>query len=94
MDDRDDADARTHRVELFATIVLALAAVATAWSTYQGSRWRGEQAVVLFAAALFFAAISGKVHSRRQREFLLGLGTVMLLGTALWVVTLPMSFGR
>lgn len=214
MDERDDAEARTQRVELFATIVLALAAVATAWSTYQGAWWRGEQAVntsrataahiesseaqtragqltqvdiatftqwvdatavgdtalasfyetrfrdefqpafdawmatgpftnpdapltpfvvpeyrvaeaersaqlnrragersraagaanhraddymlavVLFAAALFFAAISGKVHSRRQREFLLGLGTVMLLGAGVWVLTLPMSFGR
>jgi hypothetical protein len=34
-----------HRVELFATILLAVAAVATAWSTYQSTRWRGEQAV-------------------------------------------------
>jgi hypothetical protein len=31
-------------VELFATILLAFAAVATAWSTYQSTRWRGEQA--------------------------------------------------
>jgi hypothetical protein len=37
-------DRRTHRVELFATILLAFAAVATAWSTYQSTRWRGEQA--------------------------------------------------
>jgi len=212
MDERDDA--RTPRVELLATIVLAVAAVATAWSTYQGSRWRGEQAVdtsrataahiesseaqtragqltqvdiatftqwvdataagdtalaafyesrfrdefrpafdawtatepltspdapltpfampeyqlaeaqrsttlnreagersaaagaanehaddymlavVLFASALFFAAISGKVHSRRQGEFLLGVGAVILLGAATWVLTLRMSFGR
>jgi hypothetical protein len=35
---------REHRVELFATILLAVAAVATAWSTYQSTRWRGEQA--------------------------------------------------
>lgn len=40
-----DAEARRqHRVELFATILLACAAVATAWSTYQSTRWRGEQA--------------------------------------------------
>jgi len=38
-------EARRHRVELFATILLALAAVGTAWSTYQSTQWRGEQAV-------------------------------------------------
>jgi hypothetical protein len=36
---------RQHFVELFATILLAVAAVATAWSTYQSTQWRGEQAV-------------------------------------------------
>jgi len=37
--------AREHRVELFATVLLAVAAIATAWSTFQAGRWRGEQAV-------------------------------------------------
>ena len=37
-------DRRARRVELLATVLLALAAVATAWSTYQSQRWRGEQA--------------------------------------------------
>jgi hypothetical protein len=37
--------ARTdERLELVATILLALATVATAWSGYQASRWNGEQA--------------------------------------------------
>jgi hypothetical protein len=31
-------------VELGATLLLALAAVATAWSSYQATRWSGEQA--------------------------------------------------
>ena len=31
------------RVELAATILLAFAAVATAWSSYQATRWNGEQ---------------------------------------------------
>ena len=31
------------RVELVATILLAFAAVATAWSGYQATRWNGEQ---------------------------------------------------
>jgi hypothetical protein len=34
----------TRRVELAATVLLALAAVATAWSSYQAARWNGEQA--------------------------------------------------
>lgn len=32
-----------HRVELLATVLLTLAAVATAWSSYQSARWNGEQ---------------------------------------------------
>lgn len=32
------------RVELAATVLLAVAAVATAWSSYQATRWNGEQA--------------------------------------------------
>jgi hypothetical protein len=41
----ETGDRRQHRVELFSTILLAVAAVATAWSTYQSTRWRGEQAI-------------------------------------------------
>jgi hypothetical protein len=33
----------TDRVELVATVLLAVAAVATAWSSYQATRWNGEQ---------------------------------------------------
>ena len=32
------------RIEIMATVLLALATVATAWSGYQASRWNGEQA--------------------------------------------------
>jgi len=40
-----DAEARRqHRIEVLSTILLAVAAVATAWSTYQSTQWRGEQA--------------------------------------------------
>jgi hypothetical protein len=209
------ADAETkrqHRVELLATILLAVAAVATAWSTFQSTRWRGESAadyskatasriqsseastragqltqvdiatfiqwidasvagnekladfyrrrfrpefrpafaawlashpqtnpsaplspfamaqyrvaeavkseqlntaagvyadaagtanqrsdnyvlaVVLFASSLFFAGISTKLHSLRQREVLLALGWTIFLGTAIWVATSPINF--
>jgi hypothetical protein len=33
-----------NRVELVATVLLAFGAVATAWSSYQATRWNGEQA--------------------------------------------------
>ena len=36
--------ARPSRLELAATVLLAVAAVATAWSSYQATRWNGEQA--------------------------------------------------
>lgn len=33
-----------NRVEIAATVLLSIAAVATAWSSYQATRWNGEQA--------------------------------------------------
>jgi hypothetical protein len=33
----------THRLEIAGTVLLAVAAVATAWSSYQANRWNGEQ---------------------------------------------------
>ena len=38
-------------VELLATVLLALAAVATAWCSYQATRWNGEQAKAGAAAS-------------------------------------------
>jgi hypothetical protein len=40
-DSAEDA-ARRDWVEIVATVLLALAAVATAWSSYQANRWNGE----------------------------------------------------
>jgi hypothetical protein len=37
-----DAPAGKDWIEIVATVVLALAAVATAWSSYQANRWNGE----------------------------------------------------
>ena len=37
------AGAGRNRVELVATVLLAVATVATAWSGYQSTRWNGEQ---------------------------------------------------
>jgi hypothetical protein len=49
-------------------------------------------AVVLFATCLFFAGISTKVRSTRQREIVLGVGCVIFLGTLVWVAASPVSF--
>jgi hypothetical protein len=38
------ADHGRNRLELAATVLLAIATVATAWSGYQSTRWNGEQA--------------------------------------------------
>ena len=47
------------RAEVIATVVLALAAVATAWGGYQASRWHGEQAIA------FSHANASRVESTR-----------------------------
>jgi hypothetical protein len=36
------SDARTRRVQVFSTVLLAVAAVATAWCSFQASRWTAE----------------------------------------------------
>jgi hypothetical protein len=46
-------------------------------------------AVVLFASCLFFAGISTKLESVRARVAVLGLGCVLFLGTAIWILTFP-----
>lgn len=35
---------KRNRIEIAATVLLAVAALATAWSSYQAARWNGEQA--------------------------------------------------
>jgi hypothetical protein len=48
-------------------------------------------AVVLLASALFFAGISTKLHEERQREALLALGWLIILGTAIWLGVSPVQ---
>jgi hypothetical protein len=48
------------RFELVATVLLAVAAVATAWASYQSARWRGEQ------AKAGGASIAARVESTRE----------------------------
>lgn len=47
------------RLELLATVLLAIAAVATAWSSYQAARWSGNQAIE------FSKANAARVESTR-----------------------------
>jgi hypothetical protein len=48
-------------------------------------------AVVMFAAALFFAGISTRLHSRAPRTVVLGLGYALFLGSVIWIATFPVS---
>jgi hypothetical protein len=47
--------------------------------------------VVLFAASLFFAAVSTKLTSPRLRTTVLVVGCIVLLGTLGWIATFPVS---
>jgi hypothetical protein len=48
-------------------------------------------AVVLFASSLFFAGISTKLRTGRQREAILALGYLIFVGTVVWIATLPLA---
>jgi hypothetical protein len=50
------------RFELAATVLLAMAAVATAWAAYQSARWHGEQAKAQSAS------IAARVESTRTAD--------------------------
>lgn len=57
----EPAQARAdHLLELATTVLLALAAVSTAWATYQSARWHGKQAETQSAS------IAARVESTRQ----------------------------
>lgn len=56
-------------VEIAATVLLALAAVATAWSSYQAARWNGEQAKTASASnrtRIEAARASGLANSQTE----------------------------
>jgi hypothetical protein len=55
-----DTPATDHSFELAATALLACAAIATAWATYQSSVWRGKQAEAQSAS------IATRVESTRE----------------------------
>ena len=63
-----DAPARRDWVEIVATVLLAFAAVATAWSSYQANRWNGEttKASSRVNALRIEAARAPRVEERHQ----------------------------
>jgi hypothetical protein len=75
-----------------ATVILALAAVATA-SARRDIRHANDYvlAVVLCSAALFLGGISTRLHRPRPRAVVLGVGCAVLVGTLVWVATFPVS---
>jgi hypothetical protein len=48
-------------------------------------------AVVLCAAALFFAGISTRLHTATPRKVILGMGYALFLGAVIWIATFPVS---
>jgi hypothetical protein len=48
-------------------------------------------AVVLFASALFFGGLSMRVRTERERIAIVGLGYILLIGTAVWIATFPVT---
>ncbi len=67
------------RLELLATILLAVAAVATAWSSYQSARWSGVQAID------FSQANAARVESTRASTEAGQLTQVDVLTFTQWV---------
>jgi Mn2+/Fe2+ NRAMP family transporter len=68
-------------IDVVATTVLALAAVATAWSGYQASRWHGEQAIA------FSRANASRLESN---DYVLG---VVLFSVALFFAGISSRLG-
>ena len=67
------------RLELFATILLAVAAVTTAWATYQSAEWRGQQAInTSKATAARIQSSEAATHAGQQTQVDLALFTQWL----------------
>jgi hypothetical protein len=69
----------TDRLELFATILLAVAAVTTAWATYQSAEWRGQQAInTSKGIAARIQSSEAATHAGQQTQVDIGLFTQWL----------------
>src|SRR6187549_3975777 len=69
MADREDHRSRSEPLEIVATVLLSLAVVGTAWSSYQAARWNGEQAKTATRAnAVRIEAARAESESEAQTE--------------------------
>jgi hypothetical protein len=73
------AERREWVAEIAATILLALAAVATAWSGYQSSQWHGEQAIASGRATAL------RVESTRAADRAIGQAQVDVATFTQWI---------
>jgi hypothetical protein len=62
-EDDGSSDGSTHRLELVATLLLALATLGIAWSGYQAARWSGFQSE-LYASATHTRTVANRVTTR------------------------------
>jgi len=66
---REDHGSRSEPLEIVATVLLSLAVVGTAWSSYQAARWNGEQAKTATRAnAVRIEAARAESESEAQTE--------------------------
>jgi hypothetical protein len=73
VDEGTDQSKRRDHLELIAAVALSIAAVATAWSGYQASRWNGEQAVASsHANATRIAAARADGEARTELQIDIG----------------------
>ena len=63
----DDQAHLSRRIEIATAVLLAVAAVATAWASYQASRWRGEQSLAQAKAS------ATRIESTRSSDLANGL---------------------
>lgn len=69
MDADETRQRQEWRVEIAATVLLALAAIATAWAGYQASQWHGEQAIASGrATALRVESARASGEANRQAQ--------------------------
>lgn len=69
-----EASRRERRLELVATLLMAVAAVATAWASYQAARWHGEQARE-FSRANAARIESARASGLENRQVLIDIAT-------------------
>jgi hypothetical protein len=80
--DRITPDARYTRTEFIATIILAIAAILTAWAALQSAKWSGEQAIH-FSQAGANRTESVRFDNRATSLILLDEQTFMQWGAAI-----------